>query len=162
MLRWSSCVRNCATPWTVAHQALLSMGFSRQEHWSGCHFLLQGIFLTQGSTLSPAWAGGFSTTEPPETLTLRFTDHKIDGKEKTCLLTMKTSLCLSLFEHISAVLLGEKPSLCLSICSGHASCRASQLDQMYGTLCSVLVAKWVFLLFMQWVQWRHCTCCPRV
>ena len=24
-----------ATPWTVAHQALLSMGFSRQEHWSG-------------------------------------------------------------------------------------------------------------------------------
>ena len=29
----------------------LSMGFSRQEHWSGCHFLLQGIFLTQGSSL---------------------------------------------------------------------------------------------------------------
>ena len=23
------------------------MGFSRQEYWSGCHFLLQGIFLTQ-------------------------------------------------------------------------------------------------------------------
>ena len=23
-----------ATPWTIAHQALLSMGFSRQEHWS--------------------------------------------------------------------------------------------------------------------------------
>ena len=29
--------------------APLSMGFSRQEHWEGCHFLLQGIFLTQGS-----------------------------------------------------------------------------------------------------------------
>ena len=26
----------------------LSMGISRQEYWSGCHFLLQGIFLTQG------------------------------------------------------------------------------------------------------------------
>ena len=25
------------------------MGFSRQEYWSGCHSLLQGIFLTQGS-----------------------------------------------------------------------------------------------------------------
>ena len=25
------------------------MGFSRQEYWSGCHFLLQGIFPTQGS-----------------------------------------------------------------------------------------------------------------
>ena len=27
----------------------LSLGFSRQEYWSVCHFLLQGIFLTQGS-----------------------------------------------------------------------------------------------------------------
>ena len=36
-----------AAPWTVACQASLSMGFSRQEFWSGCHFLLQGIFLTQ-------------------------------------------------------------------------------------------------------------------
>ena len=28
-------VRLCATPWTAAHQAPPSMGFSRQEHWSG-------------------------------------------------------------------------------------------------------------------------------
>ena len=27
-----------ATPWTVAYQALLSMGFSRQEYWSGLPF----------------------------------------------------------------------------------------------------------------------------
>ena len=40
-----------ATPWTVACQFLLSMGFPRQEYWSGCHFLLQGIFLTQGLNL---------------------------------------------------------------------------------------------------------------
>ena len=38
-----------ATTWTGAHQALLSMGFSRQEYWGRCHFLLQEIFLTQGS-----------------------------------------------------------------------------------------------------------------
>ena len=38
-----------ATVWTVAHLAPLSMGFSRQIYWSGCHSLLQGIFLTQGS-----------------------------------------------------------------------------------------------------------------
>ena len=31
-----------AAPWTVAHQASLSVGFPRQEHWSGCCFLLQG------------------------------------------------------------------------------------------------------------------------
>ena len=41
-------VRLFATPWTVACQAPLSMGFSRQEYWSGLHFLLQGIFQTQG------------------------------------------------------------------------------------------------------------------
>ena len=42
-------VRLFATPWTVAYQAPPSMGFSRQGYWSGFHFLLQGIFLTQGS-----------------------------------------------------------------------------------------------------------------
>ena len=30
-----SCVQLCVTPWTAAHQAPLSLGFSRQEHWSG-------------------------------------------------------------------------------------------------------------------------------
>ena len=30
-----SCVRPLATPWTAAYQAPLSMGFSRQEYWSG-------------------------------------------------------------------------------------------------------------------------------
>ena len=33
-------VRLCATPQMAAHQAPPSLGFSRQEHWSGCHFLL--------------------------------------------------------------------------------------------------------------------------
>ena len=40
-------IRLFATPWTVAYQAPLSMGFSRQEYWSG--LLLQEIFPTQGS-----------------------------------------------------------------------------------------------------------------
>ena len=35
------------TPWTVAHQTPLSMGFSRQEYWSGLPALLQGIIPTQ-------------------------------------------------------------------------------------------------------------------
>ena len=33
-----SCVQLCATPQTAAHQAPLSLGFSRQEHWSGLPF----------------------------------------------------------------------------------------------------------------------------
>ena len=36
-----------AVSWTIACQAPLSMGFPRQEYWSGLPFLLQGIFLTQ-------------------------------------------------------------------------------------------------------------------
>ena len=35
LLSHFSRVRLCATPWTSAHQAPLSMGFSRQEYWSG-------------------------------------------------------------------------------------------------------------------------------
>ena len=33
-----SCIQLFATPWTVAYQAPLSMGFSRQEYWSGLPF----------------------------------------------------------------------------------------------------------------------------
>ena len=35
-------VRLFETPWTVAHQSPLSMGFSRQEYWSGLPFLSPG------------------------------------------------------------------------------------------------------------------------
>ena len=38
-----------ATLWSVARQAALSMEISRQEYWSGLHFVFQGIFPTQGS-----------------------------------------------------------------------------------------------------------------
>ena len=43
-----SCVQLFATPWTVAHQAPLSMEFSRQEYWSGLPFPPPGIFVIQG------------------------------------------------------------------------------------------------------------------
>ena len=46
-----SCVQLFVTPWTVAHRAPPSMGFSRQESGVGCHFLLQEIFPTQVSNL---------------------------------------------------------------------------------------------------------------
>ena len=51
------------TRWTVACQAPLSVGFSRQEYWSGLPFPSPGIFPTQGwNLLSPALAGGFFNT----------------------------------------------------------------------------------------------------
>ena len=46
-----SVVSDSATPWMVAHQTPLSMGFSGKNSGVGCHFLLQEIFLTQGSNL---------------------------------------------------------------------------------------------------------------
>ena len=44
-----SCILFCATLWTVARQAPLSLGFSRQEYWSGVPFLSLGdLPATQG------------------------------------------------------------------------------------------------------------------
>ena len=55
------------TPWNVASQAPLSMGFPRQEYWSGLPFPSPGHLPDPGiKTVSPASAGGVFTTEPPE------------------------------------------------------------------------------------------------
>ena len=64
MLTWlsvqfSSVAQSCptlATPWTVAHQAPLFMGFPREEHWSGLPFLLPGDLPNPGiEPASPAF-----------------------------------------------------------------------------------------------------------
>ena len=61
-----SYVQLCGTPWTVAHQAPLSLGFSRQEYWSGLPFPPAGDLPDPGiepvSLMSPLLAGGFFTT----------------------------------------------------------------------------------------------------
>ena len=55
-----------ATPWTVAHQATLSMEFSRQEYWGGLPFPPGNLPDPGIKFTSPALAGGyFFTTEPP-------------------------------------------------------------------------------------------------
>ena len=55
-----------ATPWTVAHQNPMSMGFSRQEFWSGLPFPSPGGLPDSGiKPMPPALAGRFFTTEPP-------------------------------------------------------------------------------------------------
>ena len=68
-----ACVLSCfshaqlvATLWTVAHRAPLSMGFSRQEYWSGLLCPTPGDLPAPESKptslMSPALAGGFFTT----------------------------------------------------------------------------------------------------
>ena len=62
-------VQLSATPWTVAHQAPLPMGFSRQEYWSGLPCPFPGDLHYPGiepaSSISPALAGRSSTTSTP-------------------------------------------------------------------------------------------------
>ena len=64
------CVFNCvqlfASPWIVAHQASVSIGFPRQEYWSRLPSLPPGDLPLPGiEPKSPALAGVFVTTEPP-------------------------------------------------------------------------------------------------
>ena len=54
------------TPWTVAYQAPLSMGFSRQEYWSGLPFPSPGDLPNPGiKPGSPALQADTLTSEPP-------------------------------------------------------------------------------------------------
>ena len=57
------------TPWTVAHQAPLSMGFLRQEYWSWLPFPPLGdlldLVIKPESPASLSLVGRFFTTEPP-------------------------------------------------------------------------------------------------
>ena len=62
----TSVVPDSVTPWTVAHQSPLSMGFSRKEYWSGLLCPPPGDLPNPGiepvSLVSPALADGFFTT----------------------------------------------------------------------------------------------------
>ena len=61
-----SCVRLFATPWAVAYQAPPSMGFSRQEYYSGLPFPSPGDLPDPGiKPWSPAFQSDALTPEPP-------------------------------------------------------------------------------------------------
>ena len=98
-----------ATPWTVAHQAPLSMRFSRQEHWSGLPFPPPGDLPNPGiEPSSPALTGGFFTpTEPqgkPQHNVINYT--KFSSK---CWVLFLTPLKFSVIEFINkeAVVCGQ-------------------------------------------------------
>ena len=66
MLSCFSCVQLFATPWTIARQAPLSMGFSRQEYWSVLLCLPPRDLINPGFEptflMSPTLAGRFFPT----------------------------------------------------------------------------------------------------
>ena len=78
-----SCVRLFVTLWIVACQALLSMGFSRQEYWSGLSCLPPGDFPGSGiepKSMSSVMAGWFFNTSTTWEAHVNYTPVK---KKKT-------------------------------------------------------------------------------
>ena len=74
-VRACSVAQSCSTlltTWTIAHKALLSMGFCRKEYWSGLPFTSPGDLPNPGikpkSPESPTFVGRFFITEPPGSL----------------------------------------------------------------------------------------------
>ena len=78
-VKWShSVVSDSATPWTVAHQAPPSMGFSRQEYWSGLPFPSPGDLPNPGiKPRSPTLQADALTSEPPKEVALTTGHHKV-------------------------------------------------------------------------------------
>ena len=76
------------TPWTVAHQAPLFMGFPRQEYQSGLPFPPPGDLPNPGiepvSLVSPAFAGGFFTSVLPGKLPSRDTKYSLLAIQNMC------------------------------------------------------------------------------
>ena len=82
-----SCVRLFVTPWAVAHQAPPSMGFSRQEYWSGLPFPSPGDLPDPGiEPRSPALHADALISEPP-------------GKPQICI-CMCIYVCVYMYIHI--------------------------------------------------------------
>ena len=76
-----------AAPWTVAHQAPLSMGFPRQEYWIGLPLPSPGEspFLSGIEPVSRALAGGLFSTEPQEKPVCHDTPQQNHGNGRTAL-----------------------------------------------------------------------------
>ena len=86
-----------ATPWTVAHQAALPVGFSRQEHWSGLPFPSPGDLpapgIKPGSHASQVDSSPLGHQESPTTAAVAITS--LNGTDETityCTLTMNLAL----------------------------------------------------------------------
>ena len=119
MLSCFSHVPLFATLWTLAHQALLSLGFSRQENWSGLLFLPPGDLPDPGielmSLTSPAVAGRFFTTSATSVIANIWYNTYYLSLLKT-LWKWKAPSCLSLTEGNKSLILSLFSSVHASHC----------------------------------------------
>ena len=79
-VKWLSRVRLFVTPWTVAHQAPPSMGFSRQEYWSGLPIPSPGNFPRDWTPVSHIPGRRFNRWATREAKMLNTSNHQ--GKTK--------------------------------------------------------------------------------
>ena len=82
-----SCVRFFSTPWAIAWQTRLSMGFTREEYWSGLpcphpRDLSDPVIKVLKSPVSPALWVDSLPTEPPGKPTYHHTNHLFHPKRK--------------------------------------------------------------------------------
>ena len=85
-----------ATPWTVACQTPLSMGFSRQEHWSGLPFPSLGDLPNTGIKQgSPALQVDSLPSEPPEKPLISYTPMQNKKLKKCPISELAESCCQS-------------------------------------------------------------------
>ena len=108
-------VRLFATPWTVAYQASPSMGFSRQEYWSGLPFPSPGDLPDPGiEPRSPTLEADALTSEPPgkpnetETGLYRTVESELSGSLNTSLnyMYLVSQSCLTLCDPMDCSLRG--------------------------------------------------------
>ena len=92
--KWSEVAQSCPTlwdPWTVARQAPPSMGFSRQEYWSGLPFPSPGYLPDPGNEPgSPALEADALTSEPPGKPMINL-DSVLKNKD----ITLLTKVCIA-------------------------------------------------------------------
>ena len=117
------CVRLRATPWTVTHQAPLSMGFSRQEYWSGLPCCppedLPDPGIEPTSLKFSALAGMFFTLAPHESQDCHWSSPA--------------------YAHIP---LSSNLFCCLSSFSTHRRAHTAHLCTCFSALCKMIICLW--------------------
>ena len=131
-VKWLSRVRLFATPWTVAHQAPPSMGFSRQEYWSGLPFPSPGDLPDPGiEPRSPALQADALTSEPP-------------GKPQYCSEEFKKPVAQNWFK-VSVFGCGLCDTLLFGFWSGFSFLVNNCYIQSVITSCLMFVSLWAVL-----------------
>ena len=150
-------VRLFATPWTVAHQAPPSMGFSRQEYWSGLPFPSPGDVPNPGiEPRSPALQADTLTSEP-------------SGKPvKLVILTTKWESSGEAIHYWEQDLCFSHPSWCWEQCSACSmlycvSIRLKGAEAMFHQFLACCRIQEGQHMFIHWVQkyepWAHYARC---